>query len=423
VNGATKTPIEETYFLSQLIGARAYIKTRKIGKVGDIVAVDQGKVAEVTHFQITRPFGDPSILVPIAQVRSVSPREVVLDLDKPESYVRALAPEEVLLKDYLLDKKVLDMDDREVEVVYDIRLARTGAKLYVADVDISRYGLLCRVGLRAVANYLYRRHGDSEKRLIPWSYVQPLPSKLSTLRGHLKLSVLKETLSDIHPVDLADIIEELDSSQRVVVMEGLDTEQASDTLEEIDPAVQRDVVFSLSKERVAQLIGDMTPGQAADIVSVLPGEQKRAILQLLDPTMVAKVEEIMEQQDTTILNFAASNFFKCAPGMTVEQARARFRLAAKSMDVVMYFYIVDESGKLVGVIDIRDMFAAEDDVPLKDLMVENVIALNSDSTMKQASDMFLRYGFRALPITGEDDVLLGVVPYRDVMNLKHRILE
>ena len=423
MNGTTRSPIEETFFLSQLIGARAYVKSRKIGKVCDIVAVDQGKVAEVTHFQITRPFGDPSILVPFARVRSISPREVALDVDQLETYVRALAPEEVLLKDYLLDKKVLDMDDREVEVVYDIRLARTGGRLYVADVDIGRYGLLCRVGLRAVANYLYRRHGDSEKRLIPWSYVQPLPPQLGTLQGHVKLSVLKEKLSDIHPVDLADIIEELDSSQRVVLMAGLDTEHASDTLEEIDPAVQRDVVFSLSKERVAQLIGDMTPGQAADIVSVLPGDQKRAILQLLDPTMVAKVEEIMEQQDTTILNFATSNFFECPPEMIVEQARARFRLAAKSMDVVMYFYIVDEADKLVGVIDIRDMFAAEDHVALKDLMVENVIALNADSTMKQASDMFLRYGFRALPITGENDAILGVVPYRDVMNLKHKILE
>ncbi len=423
MNGTTKIPIEETFFLSQVIGARAYVKSRKIGKVGDLVAVDQGKVAEVTHFQITRPFGDPSILVPIAQVRSVSPREVVLDVDRLETYVRVPTPEEVLLKDYLLDKKVLDMDDQEVEVVYDIRLARTGSKIYVADVDIGRYGLLCRVGLRAVANYLYRRHGDSEKRLIPWSYVQPLPPQLGTLQGHVKLSVLKEALSDIHPVDLADIIEELDSSQRVVVMQGLDTEQASDTLEEIDPAVQRDVVFSLGKERVAQLIGDMTPGQAADIVSVLPGDEKRAILRLLDPSMVAKIEEIMEEQDTTILNFATSNFFKCPPEMTVEQARARFRQEAPSMDVVMYFYIVAEADRLLGVIDIKDMFAAEDAVPLMELMVENVIALNSESTMKQAADMFLRYGFRALPITGENDVILGVVPYRDVMNLKHRILE
>jgi len=56
-------------------------------------------------------------------------------------------------------------------------------------------------------------------------------------------------------------------------------------------------------------------------------------------------------------------------------------------------------------------------------MVENVIGLSADSTMRQTSDMFLRYGFRALPITGENDVILGVVPFRDVMNLKHRILD
>ena len=423
MNGASKNTKEETFFLTQLVGARAYLNGRRLGKLGDLVAVDQGKLAEVTHFQIARPFGEPSLLIPLQRVRSFGPRGVALDIEDPATYVRALASEEVLLKDYLLDKKVLDMDDREVEVVYDMRLATTGGKMYVADVDISRYGLLRRVGLGWLASLLLRRSGVSEESLIPWSYIQPLPPELGALRGHVKLSVLKEKLSDIHPVDLADILEELDSSQRVVLLEGLDTEHASDTLEEVDPAVQREIVFSLSKERVAQLIGDMTPGQAADIVSVLPGDQKRTILRLLEPTMVAKIEEIMEQQDTTILNFATPNFFKCPPEMLVGQARARFRQEAKSMDVVMYFYIVDESDRVLGVIDIRDMFAAEDERLLKDLMVESVISLPASGTMKQAADMFLRYGFRALPITGENDVVLGVVPYRDVMNLKHRILD
>lgn len=423
MNGAVRNTKDEMFYLTQVVGARAYVRTRKLGKLSDFVAVDHGKLAEVTHFQIRRPFGEPALLVPIQHVRSFSFREVVLDIADPESYVRPLASEEVLLRDYLLDKKVLDMDDREVEVVYDMRLVRAGDKLYVIDVDISRYGLLRRVGLKGLANFLHRRAGASEKSLIPWSYVQPLPPQLSTLQGNVKLNILREKLSDIHPADLADIVEELDSSQRVALMEGLDTERASDTLEEIDPAVQRDIVFSLSKERVAQLIGDMTPGQAADIVSVLPGDEKRAILKLLDPTMVEKIEEITEQQDTDILNFATPNFFKCSPDMTVEQARAKFRQEAKSMDVVMYFYVVNRADKLLGVIDIRDMFGADDDCLLKDLMVESVISLPASGTMRQASDMFRRYGFRALPIADERDVIMGVVPYRDVIDLKHRILD
>ena len=65
--------------------------------------------------------------------------------------------------------------------------------------------------------------------------------------GELKLNILKEELSEIHPVDLADILEKLDSSQRVTILEGLDTEHASDTLEEIEPAVQRDIVSRSAK--------------------------------------------------------------------------------------------------------------------------------------------------------------------------------
>jgi Mg/Co/Ni transporter MgtE len=66
---------------------------------------------------------------------------------------------------------------------------------------------------------------------------------------------------------------------------------------------------------------------------------------------------------------------------------------------------------------------AEDDVSLGNLITENAITLNPQSTMKQAADAFIRYGFRALPVTDENDIILGVVPYRDVMNLKHRILD
>jgi magnesium transporter len=96
---------------------------------------------------------------------------------------------------------------------------------------------------------------------------------------------------------------------------------------------------------------------------------------------------------------------------------------AKHIDVVMYLYIVDPTDKLLGVADIKDLFMAGDHELLRDLMVENVITLNPGSTMKEAVDLFTRYHFEALPVVGMNSVILGVVPYRDVMNLRHRILE
>jgi len=353
----------------------------------------------------------------------LSHRELVIELSDPKSYVREAALDEVLVRDYLFDKKVLDIEDREVEIVYDIRLLRRNGKLFVTDVDISRYGLFRRLGLSSLAKIFYERSGEEKKRLIPWSYVQALGPHLGSLQGELKLNVLKEALSEIHPADLADIVEELDSEQRVTLMEGLEPSQASDTLEEIDPAVQRDIVFALKKERVAQMIGEMTPGQAADLLSVLPADEKRAISKLLDPTLVDKIEEIIEKQETNILNFTTSKFLKCSGDMTVEGTLQHFRRIAKGMDVVMYFYVINENGKLLGVLDIKELLMAEPTNMLKDVMVENVITLKCDSTMKEAASTFLRYGFRALPVVDDSEVIQGVVPYRDVMNLKHRMLD
>jgi Mg/Co/Ni transporter MgtE len=85
----------------------------------------------------------------------------------------------------------------------------------------------------------------------------------------------------------------------------------------------------------------------------------------------------------------------------------------------MYLYIVDENDILLGVIDIKELLKAPDEALLKDIMTSKVISLKPESTLKEASIMFERYGFRALPVTDANGKIIGVVPYRDVMNLKH----
>jgi magnesium transporter len=75
------------------------------------------------------------------------------------------------------------------------------------------------------------------------------------------------------------------------------------------------------------------------------------------------------------------------------------------------------------VIDIKELLAAADTSLLKDLMIENVISLRPSSTLKEASDLFNRYDFRAIPVTDDDHRIVGVVTYRDVMKLTHHFIE
>jgi Mg/Co/Ni transporter MgtE len=254
-------------------------------------------------------------------------------------------------------------------------------------------------------------------------YIQPLPSHISSFKGDVKLNILKETLAEIHPVDLADILEELDHDQRVMVFSSLDNEQASDTLEEIEPNVQRDLISSLSKEKVVQLISDMTPGQAADILSVLPSSEAHVILEALNKENAKKIQSIIGKQEEKVIHYTTQKILKFSPDTTVEYVQNDYPRHARDKDVIMYVYVVDAQDTLLGVIDLKELLQADDRALLKDIMVENVISLNTESSLKEASQSFARYDFRALPVIDEKNRIVGVIPYRDVMNLTHHFLE
>ncbi len=414
---------DELFFLSELLGRRLWSNGKRIGRLSDLVIVETEKLPYVTHLIVNRSFGYPSLLIPWDRVKAIGKREITAHLESIVQYEQGPPSGALLLRDYVLDKKVVDLEDREVEVVYDVKLVLRNRILFVTEVDFSRYGLLRRIHLKWLANLLASFGRDLKDETISWLYIQPLPTQIGSFKGDVKLKILRERLSRIHPVDLADILEDLEPAQRIAIFSELDTEKASDTLEEIDPHVQRELVSSLAPERVVQLINEMTPGQAADLLSALPSADAQDLLTLMNNEKSRKVHSILEKQEENILNYTTSKFLQFPPDITVKDAQQEYQQTARGKDVVMYLYVIDDEGVLGGVIDIKELLQANDDARLRDIMVSPVISLETQSTLKEAFMLFSRYDFRALPVKSEDEKMVGVVPYRDVMNLKHHFVE
>jgi magnesium transporter len=410
--------LEHKFFLSEILDRKVYLKTERIGRLSDIVIVETGKLPEITHFVVTRPYGYPSLLLPWDKLTLISNTEIVFDLSDPTEYERQPAEGSILLRAHILDKKILDMDDHEVEVVYDIVLNFQSGKLYVSEVDFSRRRLLRRMGLKKIANWISEQNNETT---VSWMYVQPLPEHIGTFKGHVKLNVLKENISDIHPVDLADILEELEGDQRLAVFKELEPEHASDTLEEVEPRVQRELIHSIEKRHAAQLINAMSPAQAAVILGALPSVEAEELLQMIDKDNAVKVEKIIDQHDENILLFSTQQFMKMPESTQVKEVMTDFREIARDMDVIMYVYVTDEQDILKGVVDLRELIAAEPDQLIGEIMTDNVISLKPEDTLSDAVDMFDRYGFRAIPVTDEQDKLVAVVSFRDIRGIKPRL--
>jgi CBS domain-containing protein len=412
----------KSYLLSDLIGGRARVDEKYIGKLADIIVTENGKVPEVTHLLISRSFGYKSLMVPWDKIERLYPDGgVMMDLEKIEPYEGEPGEGQICLRDNLLDKKVLDCDDKEIEVVYDIKLVSHQGRLYVTDVDCSRAGFLRRIGLKRLSNLIRSLAASIKDDTIPWTYVQPLPSNIGRFSGNVRLNVLKSKLSEINPIDLADILEALEHEHRIEIFNQLDTEKASDTLEEIEPRVQRELVASLSTHRVAELINDMSPAQAADILAALPANNVDAILEHIDPTEKGKICLLLEKHDDRIIGFATSHYITFPPEALVGDVMNGYREVARNADIVMYIYVTSPSGALIGVVDIKALLQSSPASTLGDIMVANVVKLREEDTVATAIKLFSHYGFRALPIVNERDIIKGVIPFRDVMLAQHLI--
>jgi len=401
-------------FLSEIINKKVQTQGGlTVGKLKDLVIKDDPHYAEVTSLIVERSLGRPSWNVPWGNVIDVTQEKTMIQ-DPPEGKYPEIkhTEDQLLLGDKILDKRILDIEGFDVEVVYDVQLLLVENKLFVVGADVGRHAFLRRLGFGRIAKSVLENR--SKEDIIPWRYVQPLPADLTGTKGDVKLNITREGLKDIHPEDLADILEELSHDERIHIFRALDTEVAADALEATEPRVQREILASTSIERAAQIFAHLSPVQIADIISILPRDDSEEFLKILKGDVASKVHLLLSQHDVPASTLAMPCFLGFPGDLTVEEAFTRFRDEARHCDVTMYIYVIDEKQRLKGVVDIKELLQADPKSRLQDIMTRNVVTVAPRTMRGEVEALFRKYRFRAIPIVDRSKKIVGVIREKDV---------
>ena len=414
--------IEEAQYLrvSELVDRKVRTEAgTALGRLQDFVFVDDPKYAEVTHLLVRRPFGRPPMKVPWSQVVTMDPSEtVVRDLPGTTQYESIEDPgEQLLLRDRILDKRILDTRGLGIDVVYDIQLLKAGSQLFVVAAVIGPDARRRRLGLwgKVAASV---SNGSAPEERIPWKYVQPVGPDLTSTAGDVRLTVTREALGKIPPEDAADILEELSREERITLFNALDAEAAAHALEATEPRVQREIIADTDVARLGQIITHLSPVEIADIVSILPDEDARELRGMLKGEIASKVASIVEQHDVPALTIAIHTFLEFPGELTVEEAFARFRQEAPKCLVTMYIYVVDTDRHVRGVVDINELLQADPAKRLEEIMTQGLVVVSPQTMRTRVLEIFRKYRFRAIPVVDDSRQILGVIREKDAFVLE-----
>jgi magnesium transporter len=327
-----------------------------------------------------------------------------------------VANDEIFLREELLDKQVVDTMGAKIERVNDIHLLIVNQDLRVVHVDYGIRGILRRLGwLRSVdyfTNWLFAY--KFEEKMISWKYVQPLLS--DPVKRNLKLNVTARKIHEIHPSDLADIIEELDRVNRSSIFRALDLQTAAQTLEEVeDPKLQVSLIESAPVEQASDILEEMAPDEATDLLADLPKEKKEKLIRTMGKLSREAVEELLKFKEGTAGSIMTKDFLSFHKDRTIGDAIEEFRKTTYPLESVSYIYVTDKDNRLVGVSTLRHLITCDKDIPLKKLMNTHLVKVGPQDDIEDVEGLFKKYKFLALPVVDKDNVLKGIITLKDIM--------
>ena len=321
------------------------------------------------------------------------------------------------LQQDLVDRQIIDIHGRKVVRVNDVDLewmGRGGAHLLrVAEVEIGLRGAFRRIfkGIlpRAKLEALSRRLGAHG---IPWQFVDVI--EVDPAR-RVKLRIEHERLANIHPSDLADILEDLAPAEREAVFTSLDEEVAAEALEEVEPKLQKALLEKLDEERIADIVEEMDPGAAADLLAELSEDRSDAILEEMEPEERQEVEELLEFDEDSAAGCMTTDFVSVVTDATVAQAVQALRGFDGDPESVTEVFLLDEQGVLRGSVPLARLVMAQPETRLSVLAEPRVLSCPQDMNQKELAEMFDKYNLHALPVVDAQERMVGVVQAEQVI--------
>ena len=315
------------------------------------------------------------------------------------------------LQQDLVDRQIIDIHGRKVVRVNDVDLEWMGRGaahlLRVAEVEVGMRGAFRRVfkGLlpRAALETVSRKLKASG---IPWQFVDVI--EVDPAR-RVKLRIEYERLAEMHPSDLAEILEDLAPAEREAVFTSLDEEVAAETLEEVEPRLQKSLLEKLGEERIADIVEEMDPGAAADLLAELPEEQSDAILEEMEPEERHEVEELLEFDENSAAGCMTTDFIALEMQSTVAQAVQALRAFDGDPENVTEVYLWDEKRVLRGAVSLSRLVMAQPETRLAVLTEPRVLSCVADLDQNELAEMFDKYNLHALPVVDAQGRMVGVV--------------
>ena len=403
---------------TEVLGAETYDSLGNfVGRVKELFIEPADQPNRVSRLLLGRGQYRP-LVARYDQIASVAPGRVNLTTD--ESALELYHPNEAWLavrKD-LLDQQIIDTNGRKVVRVNDVDLAdqrvNGNTELRITQVDVGLPSAVRRLLQGIVPPMAIRRiQAKLPARTIRWEFVNLIEQ--NPLR-RVKLRMSSTKLAQLHPADLADIMEELSPAERQSIIDSLDEETAAETISELDKRLQTQIVEKLDPEKAADIIEEMSPDTAADILSTLSPEDSKEVLDEMEHREAREVKALMSFEENTAGGMMTTEVVVVGEDATRGEVVDHIRFHEIPIDQLDNIVLINRDSELAGTVPIARLVLADGEARMSEMTFEPLLSVKTDTKDKEVFELFDKYNLRSLTVVNAQNHPIGAITVDDIVS-------
>ena len=245
-----------------------------------------------------------------------------------------------------------------------------------------------------------------------------IPSeRLEDLLSQKKYAEVKLNVQDLPAPDLAEIFYELDEKYHSLLFRLLSKELAAETFVEMDSDLQENLITHFTDRELSEILDELYIDDTVDIIEEMPANVVKRILKNSDKEDREIINRILKYPKDSAGTVMTTEYVRFTGDMTVADALLHIRRVAIDKETIYTCYITGKDKRLIGIVTAKDLLISDPDIPLTEIMDENVIAVHTHDDKEEVAMKLDKYGFLAIPVVDSETRLVGIVTVDDALEV------
>jgi magnesium transporter len=244
-----------------------------------------------------------------------------------------------------------------------------------------------------------------------------LQPEIRSLIDARNFAALRELFSEWPPADIAEVITDFSEEEQVVVFRVLPHNLAADVFEYLEVEAQQTLLRGMAHEQVVGILNEMSPDDRTALLEELPSAAARQLIKLLTPEERNIAQALLGYPEDSVGRLMTPDLIAVHADWSVREVLEYVRENGQDSETLNVIYVVDDRGKLLDDIRIREFLLKPLETKVSDLMDENFVSLNATDSQEDALNIFRKYDRTALPVVDSGGVLVGLVTIDDMLDV------